>query len=129
MDGILEDIAEERRSQNRKWGKQRHGFAVWLTILAEEVGELSKEILNHRWWKREAMEEYAQCRAGREVEASHLKLMRLEAVQVAAVAVAMIEHIDELLYPEPEDEHEEGSEPEYPDGMLLTFDDDGGCVA
>jgi NTP pyrophosphatase (non-canonical NTP hydrolase) len=77
---IYADIAAERGRQHQKWGTQRHDFPVWITVLSEEVGEVSQAILQYR-----------QVASDR-----RLKAMREEAVQVAAVAVAMIEHIDEL---------------------------------
>ena len=78
---IHEDIERERDRQHAKWGTQRHDFAVWITVLSEEVGELARAVLGYR--------------AG-EAPAFDLDAMRAEAVQVAAVAVAMIEHIDEV---------------------------------
>lgn len=82
----LEDIGIERVRQDQKWGVQRHGFPVWLTVLMEEVGELAHETLLFRERSGHAA-----------LERESLELMRAEAVQVAAVAVAMIEQIDEVL--------------------------------
>jgi hypothetical protein len=54
-----------------------------MAILTEEVGEASKEALEHHW-------------AGTHYPVDHERLDRLrtELVQVAAVAVAMIESLD-----------------------------------
>lgn len=83
----LADVAGERIRQHEKWGVQRHDFPVWLTVLMEEVGELAQATL----LMRGVDEKYAYARREK------LREMRDEAVQVAAVAVAMIEHIDEVL--------------------------------
>lgn len=84
----LVDVANERIRQDQKWGRQRHDFPVWLTVLMEEVGELAQATLS--------MREYAFF-GNSGPERDELERMRSEAAQVAAVAVAMIEHIDEEL--------------------------------
>lgn len=61
----------ERRRQDTKWGVQDHLPEKWITILMEEVGEAAH---------------------GR-LEGDRLNY-REELVQVAAVAVAMIESLD-----------------------------------
>jgi NTP pyrophosphatase (non-canonical NTP hydrolase) len=67
------DVLEERRRQDAKFGNQdKNTFPVWMTILTEEVGEAAKEILERR-----------------------LPELREELVQVAAVALKMIERLDE----------------------------------
>lgn len=69
---VVRDIREERAAQDQKWGSQREqSYPVWNTILSEEVGEAAKEVLEKRRDK-----------------------LRMELVQVAAVAVAWIEAID-----------------------------------
>ncbi len=68
-------LFDERQRQDEKWGIQNHDPDHWLAILTEEVGELAKAIL----------------------EAAHgspVEDIRKEAVQVAAVAVALIECLD-----------------------------------
>jgi len=67
-DDVLEEVRARREAQEREWGQSSHPFSFWVTILMEEVGELSETILNDN--KRE---------------------MRDEALDVAAVAVALIE--------------------------------------
>ncbi len=71
-------IELEREAQDKKWGfPQRNTYCEWSSILAEEVGELAKELneLNFGRGDRERM--------------------RAEAIQVAAVAVSILIH-DEL---------------------------------
>lgn len=71
MDEVIQRrIAQERKRQDEKWGKQNHSDAYWCLILLEEVGEASKCILQGR---------------------SDIKLEH-EVVQAAAVAVAWLEN-------------------------------------
>ncbi len=85
--GLLNDalglVCDERKRQDEKWGQQRHGLPVWLTVLTEECGEVSERILALR------SEQDAERRAAIAWQ------LRQEATQVAAVAVAMLEHIME----------------------------------
>lgn len=70
---VLDEVRVERERQDRKWGSQRTlPLAVWHTILSEEVGECAEASLEND-------------RAG----------LREELVQVAAVAVATIEALDQ----------------------------------
>lgn len=98
---VLQAVMTERRHQHAKWGVQRHDWPVWLTVLSEEVGELAQEILALRAWRfqreRVAFNGPKQIQVTNAGERSHLRHMRAEAVQVAAVAVAMIEHLDERI--------------------------------
>lgn len=95
--GILADVRREREAQHAKWGTQRHGYTVWTTVLTEEVGELCKEALQMRDVLIDGDQDGADVREFAEGLTARLRMMRLEAVQVAAVAVAMIEHIDEEI--------------------------------
>ena len=69
---VIADILKERVRQDKKWGANRvlPDF-TWNAILTEEVGEAAKEVL--------------------EVD---VKKLRVELIQVAAVAVAWIESLD-----------------------------------
>lgn len=70
-------ISAERDRQDEKWGfPQTNTFAEWAAILAEETGECCKELneLNFQDGNKETMIE--------------------EAIQTAAVAMAIIEHFD-----------------------------------
>lgn len=60
---ILVAVSNERAAQDAKWGEQNHRDSVWMAILAEEVGEAAKAVLE-----------------GKDLEK--------ELIQVAAVAVA-----------------------------------------
>lgn len=67
-------ILTERDRQDQKWGyPQKNSFCEWASIIAEEVGELSKEL--------------NELNFGR----GTLNQMEAEAVQVAAVALSILE--------------------------------------
>lgn len=68
---VVQEVLQERSNQDRKWGEQNHSPRFWFTILGEEVGEVAHAIL-----------EYDKGN------------YRDECIQVAAVAVAMIESFD-----------------------------------
>lgn len=75
----LVSIIDERTRQDEKWGLQRHSWPEWIAILTEEVGEAAHAAVEERWRPT-----------------GDLGALRTELVQVAAVAVQMIEHIDEV---------------------------------
>ena len=72
----IDAINEERQAQDDKWGTSQHDDSTWLAILVEEVGEASKEVL---------------CGGSRNRAAE----LRDELIQVAAVAIAWLEQIDQ----------------------------------
>lgn len=74
-DPILKLIKAERDRQDIKWGPQNHSQIVWLGILAEEFGELAKEVNEVHF------------RTGNK---THLEA---ELVQTSAVCVAMLESL------------------------------------
>lgn len=76
---ILGKVLQERIRQDAKWGVQDHHLLYWLGILGEEYGEVSKAIIENK-----SIDDVTE-----------------ELVQVAAVAIAMLECIErtQLLYP------------------------------
>lgn len=74
---VLIEVELERRKQDEKWGEQNHNPADWLMILGEEFGEASKAALEAKFAHNDGGRSY-----------------RKELIQVAAVAVAMIESLD-----------------------------------
>lgn len=74
---VILDVIKEREQQDKKWGEQNHLFSLWNTILMEEVGEVSEEILDFEL-------------AGKQ----NLHKLRTELVQTGAVVVAMLEYLD-----------------------------------
>jgi NTP pyrophosphatase (non-canonical NTP hydrolase) len=74
---VVLDLLKERLRQDTKWGEQNHSFSLWNTILMEEVGEVSEEIIDFELAKK-----------------GNLVPLREELVQVAAVAVSILEYLD-----------------------------------
>ena len=79
-------VTDERGRQLQKWGVQDHPIADWFLILGEEVGEAQREACEHVFAGR-FPEHYP-------ADPERLQRLRTELVQVAAVAVAMIESLD-----------------------------------
>lgn len=77
-EAIYRDIDAERDAQDAKWGNQTHSMPVWSAILTEETGEVAEAALRVQFYG----------------ETDHLAHLREELVQVAAVAVHIIEKID-----------------------------------
>lgn len=77
-DKIYADISAERDSQDVKWGPQTHSLPVWNAILAEECGEVAQAALTVAFHG----------------EDGNLEHLREELIQVAAVAVHIIEKLD-----------------------------------
>ena len=75
--GLLAAIVKERTRQDGLFGEQNHDPFTWLSILMEEVGEVAKAALDADYNVDELEGNY-----------------RDELVQVAAVAIAMIECLD-----------------------------------
>ena len=82
-ENVLKEVFSERKRQNRKWGEQNHAPAEYLMILGEEVGEANKAALEAHFHPGDDEE-----------KESHYKNYREELVQIAAVAVAMVECFD-----------------------------------
>lgn len=64
----ISKIQDERLKQDQKWGEQNHSAERWVSILAEEFGEMA-----------------------REVNDQNLDPYETELIQTAAVALAMLE--------------------------------------
>lgn len=72
----LSDVIVERTRQDAKWGEQNHDPFAYLAILMEEVGEMAQAAVQAR------------------MEGGDPKRIREEAVQTAAVALAIVECLD-----------------------------------
>jgi len=46
LEDILSDVAAERTDQDAKWGEQNIDGFVWLSILAEALGEAAQATLH-----------------------------------------------------------------------------------
>lgn len=78
---VLEAVKAERERQNTLWGLQRHPLGKWLGILGEEFGEVCQAI-NKIHFPKDA----------KESDADNLEE---ELIQLAAVAVAIVEQLKE----------------------------------
>lgn len=78
---VLCELLRERKRQHKKFGQQNHDFPIFLAILQEEIGEASKTWLHANFEKVEHKEIL-------------MEELRNELVQIAAVAVQMIEAHD-----------------------------------
>lgn len=85
----IDAIKAEREYQEAKWGDANHdrelSFAEWALILSREVGE-TMEAAGECYWPQDRRPEVHYI--------DKLSNLRSELVQVAAVAVAMIEVVD-----------------------------------
>jgi hypothetical protein len=79
MQRQLVRVGEERHRQHAKWGAQDHLGPQWLSILAEEFGEVSKEVVEIEW--------------GDDAITPRLVALETEIVQTAAVCVAWLEDL------------------------------------
>jgi NTP pyrophosphatase (non-canonical NTP hydrolase) len=81
---IIEEILKERKRQDEKFGEQNRNSLEWLAILIEEVGELSRSIVDKEILK------FSFSRENRDLIHSY----RDEMIQIAAVALNAIECFD-----------------------------------
>lgn len=80
---IIAMISAERDRQDAKWGSDRRlDWTLWSTILTEEVGEVAEACLDQQF----------------KPHTKHLIALQAELVQVAAVAIAAIEHTEEEIF-------------------------------
>lgn len=91
----VEDILTERSRQDAKFGEQNHSPADWMMILQEELGEFARAHMKVYYFATPepgmTAEQRAAMRASFNAKRAHL---RAELVQVAAVALAMLECCD-----------------------------------
>lgn len=84
VDRTMTDAKAERLKQLEKWGHQRHDLPVWMSILAEEVGEAAQQVNNLQFDP-----------GGPQTQRLRKERLRDELLQVAAVALAIVQFIDE----------------------------------
>lgn len=97
---VLNEVGDERFRQDKKWGVQNHSQMVWLGILAEEFGEAAKEV-NELHFRPGIIDRPPMMFGGpqhpdyfKPFISDQRRQLRDELIQVAAVAVAMIESLD-----------------------------------
>lgn len=76
---VIESIKTERERQDALWGKQRHDYGTWLTILIEEVGEVAQAMQAQRNWGKNSDKDD----------------LYEELIHVSAVAAAIAEQVKE----------------------------------
>lgn len=89
---ILNEIAAERKRQDAKWGEQNWNPVEWVAILGEEFGEVSKEALEYYFNKK--MGTVPDQPKDVQFQQERLQDYRKELIQVAAVALAMIQSLE-----------------------------------
>lgn len=77
---VLSEVQEERRRQDAIWGEQNHTPIEWLPILGEEHGEVCKAVCEAYFSGYESTGNWEN--------------YRTELIELAAVAVAMVECLD-----------------------------------
>ena len=90
MNNILEEVRQERQKQNEKWGVQNHNLPEFMTILMEEVGEASQHAVDFHHRNKATGDGLSVTL----IQSNQLTKFRREMIQVAAVAVQIIERID-----------------------------------
>ena len=95
MKQILDDIQKERQRQTEKWGEQNNSYPKWISILTEEVGEAAKEANDYEY----LLDKINNPTFDSVLLNQTLINLREELVQVAAVAVQIIEKIDKQNNP------------------------------
>lgn len=92
---VLEEVLKERTRQNEKWGQQDHNLTEWVAILTEEVGEVSKEACDYHFGT--GLNGGISDTVGDSITQDvRLDRYREECIQVAAVAVQMVEALDRM---------------------------------
>ena len=95
MEKTLQDVRDERQRQTEKWGEQNNSYPKWISILTEEVGEAAKEANDYEY----LLDKINNPTFDSVLLNQTLINLREELVQVAAVAVQIIEKIDEQNNP------------------------------
>ena len=91
---IVKSVKYEREKQFEKWGEQNHLAIVWIAILTEEVGEAAKEVVDYHCKNPVKNIEGNFVVPANGDQAIRLSRYRRELIQVAAVAIQMIECLD-----------------------------------
>jgi hypothetical protein len=98
MENIFEEIKAERKRQNEKWGEQNHPMIFFSAAKNETRLQIEEKLKEHRnncdikdfcTWFDILMEEIYEAFLESEPEKQ-----REEMIQVAAVAVQIIEYLD-----------------------------------
>ena len=78
----LREVKNERIRQRKLWGnEQRHNLTTWTTIVEKQVKDLAQKVSDYKV----------------NSNTKSLDAVQTEAVQVAAIAIALAEAIDDKL--------------------------------
>lgn len=102
MEDVFKEIRKERIRQNKKWGIQRRNPVEWTAILAEEEGEAAREAVD-LYFGNLAIDAETSTEADK-IQREIRDRWKKELIQVAAVAVQILEQIQEEEQKEKEDE-------------------------
>lgn len=92
MEKTITQIQAEITKQNQKFGIQNHSPIEWMAILMEEVGEASQAAVDwHFKYPSKIKDETVEFS---ELQNQRLQNYKTELVQVAAIAVQMIESLE-----------------------------------
>lgn len=94
MERIFQEIKAERERQDAKFGNQERNVATWAAILSEESGEVSKEAVDYYCMLPEKNEKGEYVPVSDVTQYKRLANLRKELIQVAAVAVQVIQKLD-----------------------------------
>jgi len=103
MENIFKELIKERERQDAKFGIQNNTPIEWISILMEEVGEASKEALEHHFKypiqdKAEGSGIYCKGHAGFEMyNEQRLFNYRKELIEVASVCINAIQNLDRQM--------------------------------
>lgn len=99
MENIINEVKAERVRQNEKWGIQDHDPIQWIAILTEEVGEAAKEAVDYCFGNGlpEGCNIDNISIEDAKIQFKRITDYRAECIQIAAVAVQMVECIDREL--------------------------------
>ena len=78
---VAADVEIERQRQDKLWGKQRHDFNKWFSLVLEEVGEVA-QALNRINFPEDAKDTDAED-------------LYKEIIQTSAILRAFAEHVKE----------------------------------
>lgn len=92
MEKTITQIQAEITKQNQKFGIQNHSPIEWMAILMEEVGEASQAAVDwHFKYPNKVKDEAVEFS---ELQNQRLQNYKSELVQVAAIAIQMVECLE-----------------------------------
>lgn len=94
MENILNEIRQERKAQNEKWGEQNHNPVEWIAIIGEEFGEASTEAVDFHFANPVKNYKGEKVSPSTGIQINLLQDYRKGLIQLSAVIVQAIESLD-----------------------------------